>query len=73
MTILLDNEEIIKVIETLFQAGVTKDLTQLKDIHLNDPKFSSFSDLPPYDLKDYQTTIELEELKIGRASCRERV
>ena len=63
MTILLDNEEIIKVIETLFQAGVTKDLTQLKDIHLNDPKFSSFSDLPPYDLKDYQTTIELEELR----------
>ena len=35
----------------------------LKDIHLNDPKFSSFSDLPPYDLKDYQTTIELEELR----------
>ncbi len=63
MIVLLDSEEIIKVIETLFQAGVTKDLTQLKDIHLNDPKFSSFSDLPPYDLKDYQTTIELEELR----------
>jgi len=63
MTVLTDREEIIKVIETLFQAGVTKDLTQLKDIHLNDPKFSSFSDLPPYDLKDYQTTIELEELR----------
>ena len=63
MSVLLDTEEIIKVIETLFQAGVTKDLTQLKDIHLNDPKFSSFSDLPPYDLKDYKTTIELEELK----------
>ena len=58
-----DNEEIIKVIETLFQAGVTKDLSKLKDIHLDDPKFSSFSDLPPYDLKDYQNTIELEELK----------
>jgi len=60
---LSDSEEIIKVIETLFQAGVTKDLTQLKDIHLNDPKFSSFSDLQPYDLKDYQATIELEELR----------
>ena len=58
-----DNEEIINVIETLFQAGITKDLESLKDIHLNDPKFSSFSDLPPYDLKDYQNTIELEELK----------
>ena len=58
-----DNEKIINVIETLFQAGITKKLESLKDIHLNDPKFSSFSDLPPYDLKDYQTTIELEELK----------
>ena len=63
MIVLIDSEEIIKIIETLFQAGVTKDLTQLKDIHLNDPKFSSFSDLPPYDLKNYQTTIELEELR----------
>ncbi len=58
-----DNEEIIKVIETLFQAGITKELSTLREIHLNDSKFSSFSDLPPYDLKDYQTTIELEELR----------
>ena len=63
MNILQDNEEIIKVIEILFQAGVTKDLSVLKDIHLNDSRFSSFSDLPPYDLKDYQNTIELEELR----------
>ena len=58
-----DSEEIIKIIETLFQAGITKDMSALRDIHLNDPKFSSFSDLPPYDLKDYQNTIELEELR----------
>ena len=58
-----DSEEIIKIIEALFQAGITKDMSALRDIHLNDPKFSSFSDLPPYDLKDYQTTIELEELR----------
>ena len=63
MAILSDNEEIIRIIETLYQAGVTKEMSLLKDIHLNDPKFSSFSDLPPYDLKDYQTTIELEELR----------
>ena len=63
MNILTDNEEIIKVIETLFQSGITKDLSKLREIHLDDPKFSSFSDLPPYDLKDYQTTIELEELR----------
>jgi ketosteroid isomerase-like protein len=63
LIVLIDNEEIIKIIETLFQAGVTKDLTKLKEIHLDDSRFSSFSDLPPYDLKDYQTTIELEELR----------
>ena len=63
MIILTDNEEIIKIIETLFESGITKDLTKLRGIHLDDPKFSSFSDLPPYDLKDYQTTIELEELR----------
>jgi len=63
MTGLTDNEEIIRIIESLFEAGVTKDLGILKDIHLNDPRFSSFSDLPPYDLKDYQNTIELEELR----------
>jgi hypothetical protein len=60
---LTDNEEIIKIIESLFEAGVTKELGILKDIHLNDTRFSSFSDLPPYDLKDYQNTIELEELR----------
>ena len=51
------------MIETLFEAGKTKDFSHLRDIHLNDPKFSSFSDLPPYDLKDFETTVELEELK----------
>ena len=63
MIILNDKEEIIKIIEILFESGITKDLSKLRDIHLNDSKFSSFSDLPPYDLKDYQTTIELEELR----------
>ena len=30
---------------------------------INDSAFSSFSDVPPYDLKDYATTIALEELR----------
>ena len=42
MNILTDNEEIIKIIETLFESGITKDLSKLRDIHLDDPKFSSF-------------------------------
>lgn len=61
--ILSDREEIIEIIEALFKTGITKNFNRLKDIHLNDPRFSSFSDLPPYDLKDWQTTIELEELR----------
>ena len=61
--ILSDQEEIIKVIEALFDAGITKNFKRLEEIHLNDPRFSSFSDLPPYDLKDWHTAIELEELR----------
>jgi ketosteroid isomerase-like protein len=60
---LSENEEIIRIIEALFESGKTKDFSSLRDIHLNDFRFSSFSDLPPYDLKDFQNTIELEELK----------
>ncbi len=61
--ILSENEGIIKVLETFFEAGKTKDFSHLSEIHLNDSKFSSFSDLPPFDLKDIQTTLELEELR----------
>ena len=63
MIILSDNEEIIQIIDIFFEAGKTKDFSHLKEIHLDSPKFSSFSDLPPYDLKDVKTTLELEELK----------
>jgi len=60
---LSENEEIIKLIEVFFDSGKTKDFSHLKEIHLIDSKFSSFSDLHPHDLKDIQTTLELEELK----------
>ena len=58
-----DNQEIIDVVETFFEIGKTKDLTPLRSIQLDDPRFSSFSDVPPYDLKDFKTTIALEELR----------
>ncbi len=56
-------EEIIKVIEIFFETGKTKNLGVLKDIQLNSPDFSSFSDVPPFDLKDFATSIALEELR----------
>ena len=58
-----DREQIIDVIEIFFDAGKTKDLAKLKEIQLDDSSFSSFSDVPPYDLKDFATTIMLEELR----------
>ncbi|MEX0657396.1 MAG: nuclear transport factor 2 family protein [Nitrosopumilaceae archaeon] len=62
-SLLSDREQIINVIETFFESGKTKDLTKLKEIQLDDSSFSSFSDVPPYDLKDFATTVMLEELK----------
>jgi hypothetical protein len=61
--ILQETEEIINVIETFFGAGKTKNFEPLRKIQLDDPNFSSFSDVPPYDLKDYNTTMVLEELR----------
>ena len=58
-----ETEEIIKVIETFFEAGKTKKFAPLREIQLDDPNFSSFSDVPPYDLKNYDTTMALEELR----------
>jgi len=58
-----EQEEIIKIIETFFEIGKSKKLEILKDIQVNDTTFSSFSDVPPYDLKDFATTIALEELR----------
>ena len=46
-----------------FNCGKTKDFGPLREIQLDDSNFSSFSDVPPYDLKDYKTTIALEELR----------
>ena len=58
-----EQEEIIKIIETFFEIGKSKKLEILKDIQVNDSSFSSFSDVPPYDLKDYATTIALEDIR----------
>jgi len=60
---LSDREEIISIIEMFFEIGKTKDLESLRTIQLDEPSFSSFSDIPPYDLKDYKTTVALEELR----------
>ena len=58
-----EQEEIVKIVESFFEIGKSKKLEILKDIQINDSCFSSFSDVPPYDLKDFSTTVALEELR----------
>ena len=63
-----DNEEILNVIRTFFEAGKTKNFSVLNDIQLNSQEFSSFSDIPPYGLKNYSESIALEELRFSSIS-----
>jgi len=56
------------VIRTFFEAGKTKNFSVLSDIQLNSQEFSSFSDLPPYGLKNYSESIALEELRFASIS-----
>jgi len=65
---LSDKEEILNVIKTFFEAGKTKNFSSLGDIQLNSEEFSSFSDIPPYGLKNYSESIALEELRFASIS-----
>ena len=63
-----DQEEIVRVIQTFFETGKTKDFSVLRNIQVNSPEFSSFSDVPPYSLKGYAESIALEELRFASIS-----
>ena len=63
-----DQGEIVKVIQTFFETGKTKDFSVLGNIQVNSPEFSSFSDVPPYSLKGYAESIALEELRFSSIS-----
>ena len=58
-----DKDEILEIITTFFNSGKTKNLAPLSVIQLDDARFSSYSDVPPLDLKDYATTIALQQLR----------
>ena len=58
-----DKEDILDIISTFFNAGKTKNVAPLSVIQLDDPRFSAYSDVPPFDLKDYATTSSLEQLR----------
>lgn len=63
-----DKEEVLKVIQTFFDTGKTKNFSVLRNIQLDSPEFSSFSDVPPYSLKGYADSIVLEELRFSSIS-----
>ena len=63
-----DKEEILKVIQTFFEVGKTKNFSALRDIQINSEEFSSLSDVPPYSLKNYSESIALEELRFSSIS-----
>lgn len=58
-----DTNRILDVIEAFFEVGRTKDTATLYNLQLDDARFSSFSDVPPLDMKDFKTTLMLEELR----------
>lgn len=58
-----DKEQILGIIATFFNAGKTKNLAPLSAIQLDDSRFSSYGDVPPFDLKDYATSIALQQLR----------
>jgi hypothetical protein len=58
-----DKDEIIEILTIFFNAGKTKNLAPLGAIQFNDSRFSSYNDVPPLDLKDYATTIALQQLR----------
>ena len=63
-----DKEEILKVIQTFFEVGKTKNFSVLRSIQVNSEEFSSLSDVPPYGLKNYSESIALEELRFASIS-----
>lgn len=46
-----------------FDVGRTKDLAALPRLMLDDPRFSSFGDVPPYSLRGAADSVALEELR----------
>ena len=58
-----DKDDILEIITIFFNAGKTKNLAPLSVIQLDDARFSSYGDIPPLDLKDYATTIALQQLR----------
>ena len=54
---------VMDAVKAFFEVGRTKDLAALPRLLLDDPRFSSFGDVPPYSLRGAADSIALEELR----------
>ena len=63
-----DSADIMRVVESVLGAGVTKDMAALRRAYLDDPRFSGFGDAPPYGLRDYGQAMLHEELRVAGIS-----
>ena len=59
----LSEGAVMDAVKAFFDVGRTKDLAELPRLMLDDPRFSSFGDVPPYSLRSASDSVALEELR----------
>ena len=61
-------KEILDVIISYFEAGRDKNVTKLREIQLDDESFGTFSDVPPFELQNFENSIIYQELRFASLS-----
>ncbi|WOV92649.1 MAG: nuclear transport factor 2 family protein [Candidatus Nitrosoabyssus spongiisocia] len=61
-------KEVFDVIVSYFEAGRDQNTTKLKDIQLDDESFGTFSDVPPFELQNFENNIIYQELRFASLS-----
>lgn len=63
-----DSAKIRDIIYKYFQLGKTKDLERIADFFIDDSRFTKFGDSPPYDRRDLERALMLEQLHFASLS-----
>jgi len=67
----LSNEASAKIRELIynyFQLAKTKDLERIREFLIGDERFTKFGDSPPYDRRDFERALMLEQLQFASIS-----
>lgn len=62
------SDGVMSAVTSFFEFGKAGNFEAIKDLLADDPKFSSFGDVPPYGIHDAQTTVILEEMRLAAIS-----